>query len=134
MKKIFLHIFFSLIVFTYVFSSVGIRLVAHYCGGSLEKVSLFSKPASCCGGEEEEEEAGDCCTNDTRHVAFQKDFTFYTLVSECKAPVQQLFFIEPTRISFLLHDVPGSLFLINPQNHPPDLVQDDIVQCSVLRI
>jgi len=133
LKKIVLHSFFSLIVCTYVFSSVGVRLVAHYCGGALEKISLFSKPASCCGGEEEEE-ASDCCTNDSKHVAFQKDFTFYTLVSEYKVPVQQLFLMEPTRISFLLHDAPCSLFLTNPQNHPPDLVQDDIVQYSVLRI
>jgi hypothetical protein len=134
LKKIVLHSFFFLLVFTYVFSSVGVRLVAHYCGGSLEKISLFSKPASCCGGEEEEEETGDCCTNDTRHVAFQKDFTFYTLVSEYKASVQQLFFIDHARISFLLHEAPQSLFLIDKQNHPPDLVQDEIVQYSVLRI
>jgi hypothetical protein len=132
LKKIVLHSFFSLLVFTYVFSSVGVRLVAHYCGGALEKISLFSKPTSCCGGEEEE--TGDCCTNDTKHVAFQKDFTFYTLVSEYKAPVQQLFFIDHARISFLLHEAPQSLFLINKQNHPPDLVQDEIVQHSVLRI
>lgn len=133
MKKIFLHSFFSLIVFTYVFSSVGVRLVAHYCGGALENISLFSKPSGCCGGEEEEE-AGDCCTNDSKHVAFQKDFTFFTVVSDSKAPVQQLFLIEPTRISFLVHEASQSLFLINKQHHPPDLVQDAIVHHSVLRI
>jgi hypothetical protein len=133
LKKIFLHILFSLIVFTYVFSSVGVRLVAHYCGGALEKISLFSKPSGCCG-EEEEEEPSDCCTNDSKHVAFQKDFTFFTVVSDCKAPVQQLFLVEPTRVSVLLHEVSHSLFLINKQHHPPNLEQEDIVDHSVLRI
>lgn len=132
LKKSFFKIIFSLVVFTYVFSSVGVRLVAHYCGGSLEKISLFSKPTSCCGGEEEE--AGDCCTNDSRHVAFQKDFTFYTLVSDCKAPVQQLFLLDQARISFMLHEAPPSLFLADRQSHPPDLVQEEIVALSVLRI
>jgi hypothetical protein len=133
LKKIIFHSFFSLIVFTYVFSSVGVRLVAHYCGGSLEKISLFSKPASCCGGEEEEE-SSDCCHNDSKHVAFQKDFTFYMIVADYKVSVQQLFLIDHTRVSFLLRDAPQTLFLVDRQNHPPDLVQDDIVNSSVLRI
>lgn len=133
MKRTFFKIVFSLIVFTYVFSSVGVCLVAHYCGGELEKISLFSKPSSCCDGEDQETDS-DCCSNDSRHVAFQKDFTFYTLISDSKAPVQQLFII------------PNNLFCLMPENacvkvfrgefydRPPNLVQDDIVHYSVLRI
>lgn len=124
-----------MLVCTYVFSSVGVCLVAHYCGGELEKISLFSKPESCCDDEGEPETAtDDCCSNDSKHIAFQKDFTFYTLVSDCKASVQHLFIIDHSRISFTLPETLPTLFLVKQQNRPPNLVQDDIVLSSVLRI
>lgn len=135
MKKLLFKIFFSLIVVTYMFSTVGLRLVAHYCGGSLEKVALFSKPSSCCSGEEQESDTDDCCKNDSRHVVFQKDFTFHTIVSDCKVPVQQLFLIERNHlydISFASQAYDN--FQLSKKIPPPNLVQDAIVSSSVLRI
>lgn len=134
MRRKLLHLFFSLIVFTYVFSSVGVCLVAHYCGGELETVSLFSKPSSCCGGEEDEAEAGDCCKNDSRHVAFQKDFTFHTFAADCKAPVQQLFVLPAMADHSTELEKPLLLLLSGKAHHPPNRVQHAIVTYSVLRI
>ncbi len=134
MKFKFIKIFFSLVVFTYVFSTVGVCIIGHYCGGELEQISLFSKPSSCCDGEEEENAANDCCKNDVKHVVFQQDFTFYTLATDCKAFVSDLFIIRPSFIKLAIQNNSEFDFLIHKKNHPPNLVQQDIVSNSVIRI
>lgn len=114
------------------FTTVGVCVIAHYCGGELEKVSLFSKPSSCCDGEDTE--ADDCCANDSKHVSFQKDFTFNTLVKSIKAPVNELFVIQPD-FNVIFYKTHIAYFLsIDEKVHPPNLVQRDIVECSVIRI
>jgi hypothetical protein len=136
LKKQLHKLIFSLIVCTYVFSAVGVKIVAHYCGGELEKIALFSKPTSCCGGEEDSDMAEDdgCCQNDSKHVAFKSDFTFFTFVSDCKASVTDLFIIPNQQEYLSLTQIPLSVFLINKKDHPPNWVQDDIVSTSNLRI
>ena len=116
------------------FSTIGISVISHYCGGELEKVSLFSKPTSCCGAEEQADLDDGCCKNETTHIAFQEDFTFYTLVSDCKPTVNQLFILEPNSIYFSKQIIIESFCLINKKTHPPNLVQRDIVSTSVLLI
>lgn len=127
-------IFISLVVCIYVFSTIGISVISHYCGGELEKVSLFSKPTSCCGEDEQTDMDDGCCKNETTHIAFQEDFTFYTLVSDCKAPVNQLFILEPNSVYFSKQIIIESDCLTNNKDHPPNLVQQKIVSTSVLLI
>ena len=117
-------------------SAVGIKIVAHSCGGELEKIALFSKPTSCCGGEEDSDMAEDdgCCHNDSKHVAFKSDFTFFTFVSDCKASVTDLFIIPNQQENLSLAQIPLSVFLINKKDHPPNWIQHDIVSTSNLRI
>ena len=132
MKNLFLKIFFFGLVSIYVFTTVGVCVIAHYCGGELEKVSLFSKTTSCCGGEEDE--ANDCCKDEGKHVAFQSDFTFYKIVHECKASVTDLFVLLPSSLHFIVEKNYVSFFSIDQKVHPPNLVQDKIVDSSVIRI
>jgi len=132
-----LHTFiFTLIVFTYVFSAVGVKIVAHYCGGELEKVALFSKPTSCCGEDEETEMADEdgCCKNDSKHVAFKSDFTFYTFVLACKASVTDLFIIPNKQDNLFSNQISDVVFIINKKHHPPNFVQHHIVSIRNLRI
>jgi len=127
-------IFISLVAITYVFSTVGVSVISHYCGGELEEISIYSKPTSCCDGEEVEIEKSDCCKNEIVHVAFQKDFTFYTLVKNIKAPLNELFVLN-TEFSLNVLKYSVSDFLsAHKKIHPPNLVQQDIVSCSVIRI
>lgn len=114
------------------FSTVGVCVIAHYCGGELEKVSLFSKPSSCCDGEDEETD--DCCQNDVKHVVFQQDFTFQNIVTDCKAFSLDLFIIEPHSFNLVFQNKIGQQFLSYRKFHPPNLVQQDIVSQSVIRI
>ena len=132
MKSLFLKIFFFSLVSIYVFTTVGVCVIAHYCGGELEKVSLFSKPTSCCDGEKTETDG--CCENDSKHVSFQEDFTFYTLVNDCKASVNQLFILEPNPVYFSNQIITEFASLVNKKTHPPDLIQQDIISTSVLLI
>jgi len=132
MKYHFSKIFFFLIVFTYVFSTVGVRVISHYCGGELENVSLFSKPSSCCDGEEEETD--DCCKNDVKHVSFQEDFTFYTIVTDCKIPVLQFSIFNFESLTFNNPQASQNNLMVDNNSDPPDLVQQDIVSHTVIRI
>lgn len=118
------------------FSAVGIKIVAHYCGGELEKIALFSKPTSCCGEEEDSEMAKDdsCCHNDSKHIAFNSDFTFFTFVSDCKASITNLFIIPNQQECLSLTQIIYSDFLINKKYYPPYRIQDDIISISNLRI
>jgi hypothetical protein len=126
-------IFISLVAIIYVFSTVGVSVFSHYCGGELEKVALFSKPTSCCGGDESDMEDG-CCKNEISHVAFQKDFTFYQLVKDCKAPVLALAIFNFQNSIFNFNGTLESLMTVNIEFPPPKLVQSNIVSCSVIRI
>lgn len=114
------------------FTTIGVCVIAHYCGGELEKVSLFSKPSSCCDGEEDESD--DCCENDVKHVSFQKDFTFYQLVKECKTPVLQLLIFDFTFSVFNHKVADGAVSSLKSDLNPPNLVQQDIVSNTVIRI
>ena len=134
MKKHFAKIFISFVAIVYVMSTIGVSVFSHYCGGELEKVTLFSKTKSCCDGEEEDENENGCCKNEFVHVSFQKDFTFYKLVNTIKAPVNQLFVIQPdfNLVFFKTHI--SDFLSIGKKVHPPDLVQSEIVSCSVIRV
>lgn len=135
MKKHFAKIFISFVVVVYVMSTIGVSVFSHYCGGELEKVTLFSKTKSCCGEEEEVAMDDDgCCKDEIAHVSFQKDFTFYTLVKNIKAPVNELFIVQSdfNLVFFKTHI--ADFLSIDEKAHPPNLVQQDIVSCSVIRV
>lgn len=133
MKNTFSKIFISFVVFIYVMSTVGISVISHYCGGELEKVSLFTKSNSCCGEDESELEDG-CCKNETVYIAFQKDFTFYTVAKNIKAPVNQLFIVSPSINHLTALYLVNTSFFHYKKVQPPDLVQQDLISCSVIRI
>ncbi len=119
----------------YVFSTIGVSVISHYCGGELEKVSLFVKSKSCCGGEEDESADDDgCCKNETVHVSFQKDFTFYTIIKAFKASVNQLFVVYATPEFQISNQLAFANVSFSQKDHPPDLVQDEIVKSSVIRV
>jgi hypothetical protein len=134
LKAAFLKIIFFGLVSLYVFATIGVSVFSHYCGGELENVSVFTKTSSCCGDDESDEamESG-CCKDEITHIAFKENFTFYTIVKDCKAAVSELFnpvtgFSDP-----VLQDN-GIACKTIKWFHPPDLVQDQLVACSVLRI
>lgn len=124
-----------MVALIYVLSTIGVSVFSHYCGGELEKVSVFSKTKSCCGEEEEADMEDGCCKNEMVHVAFQKDFTFYTLANNIKAPVNQLFIVVSS-LNHLIDLQSENDYFSNYKkvHHPPDLVQEDLISCSVMRI
>lgn len=128
--------FFKITIFfiamVYVFSTIGVPVIAHYCGGELEEVAVFSKPDSCCGEDEPEDDG--CCKNEITHVAFQKDFTYKILIKNLKAPILDL----PVLLSFkefAINFVNQTQNLVSVRHfQPPDPVQKSIVSSSVIRI
>ncbi|HRG02101.1 MAG TPA: hypothetical protein PKZ75_13370 [Bacteroidia bacterium] len=133
MKNHFAKIFIVFVSIVYVMSTIGISVFSHYCGGELEEVALFSKPTSCCGEDEADMDDG-CCKNEISHIAFQKDFTFYQLIKDCKAPVLVLAIFNFQNSIFNFNGTLESLMTVNKEFPPPKLVQSEIVSCSVLRI
>ena len=133
MKTKLFKIVISLVAITYVFSTIGVSVISHYCGGELEEVALFSKPTSCCGEDESEMEDG-CCKNEIVHVFFKEDFTFYTLVKSIKAPLLSLSIFNFQNSLFNFNHVEETLITVNVEFPPPKLVQSNIVSCSVIRI
>ncbi len=134
MKFRLFKILIAFVAVTYVFSTIGVSVISHYCGGELEEVSLFTKPGSCCGGEEEEDMEDGCCKNEITHVSFQKDFTYFQLVKDCKVPVIELPLFNFQTSWFDFNKVSGSFISVVKEYPPPNLVQQDIVSVSVLRI
>lgn len=123
-----------MVAIIYVMSTIGVSVFSHYCGGELEKVSVFSKTKSCCGEEEEADMEDGCCKNEMVHVAFQKDFTFHTVANNIKAPVNQLFIVVSSINHLINPQLENTLFFNLKKVDPPDLVQQDLVSCSVMRI
>lgn len=120
------------IAMVYVFSTIGVQVIAHYCGGELEEVAIFSKPDSCCSGDEPEDDG--CCKNEVGHVAFQKDFTYKILIKNVKAPVMDLPVLQSFKESSVnvVSQIQNAVSLRHFQ--PPDPVQKSIVSVSVIRI
>jgi hypothetical protein len=75
-----------------------------------------------------------CCKNETTHLVFQKDFTFHQLIKDCQAPVLDLAIFDFTYSIFDFNRAEGEFISVNKDLPPPNLVQQDIVSCSVLRI
>jgi hypothetical protein len=116
-------------------STVGVCVFSHYCGGELEKVTVFTETNSCCDGEEESGMSDDgCCKNESVHLTFQKDFTFYTVASDLKAPENQLFIVPAFINDLSVSQKESNHFLSLKNIHPPNLVQHEIVSSSVMRI
>lgn len=114
-------------------STIGVSVFSHYCGGELEHVTLFSKTTKCCGEDESDMEDG-CCKNVVTHVAFQKDFTLSQAKSDYKVPVLALAIFNFQHSIFNFNGTVDSYITLNKEYPPPNLVQHDIVSCSVLRI
>lgn len=133
MKLKFFKIFISFVAIAYVFSTIGVSVISHYCGGELEEVAVFSKPTSCCGEDEEDMDEG-CCKNEITHVHFQKDFTFYQLIKDVKASELALIIFNFQWFVYNFNQVDDSHITLNKEFQPPKLVQSEIVSCSVLRI
>lgn len=123
-----------MVVLIYVMSTVGVSIFSHYCGGELEKITLFSKTKSCCGEETEADMEDGCCKNESIHLAFQKDFTFYSVAKNLKAPVNQLFILSSLINHISALNLVNSSFLNYKRVHPPNLMQDEIVSSSIMRI
>jgi len=133
LKKHFAKIFIAFVAIVYVMSTIGVSVFSHYCGGELEHVTLFSKTTKCCG--EDEDDMGDgCCKNVVTHVSFQKDFTFAQLIKDCKAPVLALAIFNFQNSIFNFNGTVDSFITVNKEFPPPNLVQREIVSCSVIRI
>ena len=133
MKKHFAKIFIAFVAIVYVMSTIGVSVFSHYCGGELEHVTLFSKTKSCCG--EEESDMGDgCCKDVVTHVSFQKDFTFAQLKSDYKVPFLALAIFNFQHSIFNFNGTDDSFITVNKEYPPPNLVQREIVSCSVIRV
>ncbi len=67
-------------------NTVGIGLYAHYCGGELEEVSVFSPKKQCCTSENN---ADPCCKNEAKLVHIEDSFV-KTASSDTPVKFQQL--------------------------------------------
>lgn len=56
------------LAFLLLFSTTGITVSRHYCGGHLRSVSLVKIPAACCDTE-------GCCHNDIEQYRLDDDFS-----------------------------------------------------------
>lgn len=144
MKLKLFNILTALLISTYVFSTIGISVIEHYCGGELEEVAIFSTPKSCCGEEnassnsarESTVDEDNCCKNKTTHLIFHKDFSFKILA---KKIAEQHFDLINTSVGgyfFTVKELPynNTHRFIPPKIPPPKLLQQRIVNCSVMII
>lgn len=138
MKLKLFNIITALLICTYVFSSIGFSVIEHYCGGELEEVAMFSKPDACCEEDEvssENDEEG-CCKNETTHIAFHKDFVFKTdsknnIVSVLDLVPFPFFF---SKLLFTKSIISSAHHFVSDKAPPPKLLQQSIIDCSVIRI
>lgn len=139
MKLKLFNIITALLICTYVFSTIGFSVIEHYCGGELEEVAVFSKPDSCCGGDEvgTENTEDDCCENKTSHISFQKDFVFKIDSKKSNVPVVLNLVIVPFLFNKVVFARPTTNTVSNfitDKAPPQKLLQQSIVDCSVIRI
>jgi hypothetical protein len=117
----------------YLFTTIGIPVYMHYCGGELEKVSFLVKSDSCCSEEEEDMDDG-CCANENTFARYAPDFTAKKINTgvDFILPSIDLIYSELFQTSITINNVssPSEEFLFPP----PKLLQNTIVSVSNLRI
>lgn len=57
----------SLLLTLYLLSSVGLTLRAHYCGGDLASLGLFTEEKCCCE-DSHSRKPDDCCKNEQKSI------------------------------------------------------------------
>jgi hypothetical protein len=62
-------LFHTLMVVFLLASSTGVTFYEHYCGGELEKISIYSAPDPCCGTD------CNCCHNESFSVKIHDVFS-----------------------------------------------------------
>lgn len=137
MKIKLVKIIFALSIFSFVFSTIGISVIEHYCGGELEEVAVFSKPDSCCIGDDESQMMDDgCCKNKISHIVFHKDFTFKILTKKIDETFDDLLINNIKVFAFLFNSNYVNVVINNsiPKPPPPELIQHFIIECSVIKI
>ena len=127
--------FFSLIVVSYLLTTMGVPVYLHYCGGELEKVSYLVKGKSCCGDDESDAAMQDngCCKDESYVVSAHQDFTFKQAAKFYPQIIQiGLLWTHPSIFTFIPE------INIDPQSicdlWPPPNIQSKIINVSVLRI
>ncbi len=121
----------------YVFTTIGVSVISHYCGGELQEVSVFTSPDSCCGEEEEEMPVSDdgCCKNETKHFSYRSDFFITQSSHDVKIPVNHISELFCVNTDFQLAENSISNYVHFKSFHPPnDIIQRQIVSVSSLRI
>ena len=66
----------------YSISAFGIPVYFHYCGGTLETVSIITKGSNCCGEDEDSDQSDSCCKNEeivlkNIHTAIVEQFQLF---------------------------------------------------------
>lgn len=132
MRTFWLKITLSFLVAIYLFSTVGISFISHYCGGELQEVSVFVAHNDCCGDEEPEDNG--CCQNETEHVALFPDVIYATNDISIKQPVSDLFIFAFGFVTELIHPESITTISLFYDIPPPDLLQECLISSTVLII
>ncbi len=123
---------FGICVSVYLFSTIGMPVYLHYCGGKLEQVSYLVKANSCCG--DDEDATSDCCHNENFYLHNGSNFSIKIVHLDCSKSFSQVISqIFPVQANNLLSEQSFSCF-IQKQFPPPKLCQKTILNCAVLRI
>lgn len=121
------------VVFTYVFSTFGISVISHYCGGELQEVAFYTNPESCCGDEPIEDDG--CCKNEEQHFSLHADFVFSDFYKLAKSGFQIIPFLLTDQVIEQTYSFESVCQLcFKAFDPPPKLQQQHIVSVSVLRI
>lgn len=119
-------------VVLYLTTAIGIPVYLHYCGGELEKVSYLIKSNGCCG-EDEDADMGGCCQDENTVAQFTPDFTVKKVVdSNFNIADFDLFTIATVLFDLKLENT--SFIVSKYFIPPPDILHQDIIQTTFLRI
>lgn len=128
---------FAVIIFSYVFTAIGVPVYLHYCGGELEKVNVGIKTKGCCGDDEADSngdmDGSDCCKDE--HLFLQNHHAF--TLSAANYKVYQLNGLAlPLLPRITIRPVNSFKYLspFNAKEPPPKRIGSLLVSCSVLII
>ncbi len=98
--------------FMLLFSTVGLTVTKHYCGNSLVKITIFTKPAPCC-------QKDGCCHNESSVFQFKANYFLPDKITNSGGLVTdiQSFAFAISNLNGQLN--PGFTSLIPDESPPP---------------
>lgn len=125
------RLFLFTLTFTYLVTTAGISVAAHFCGSNLKSLSFYSAKAKSCSCKTKSKKKKGCCNS---HNTFIKIYAAHHAPSNDKPSTPKVITCFITGSSFLSEELSGGEKIFTSLKSPPFSSTPSYIQIRTLRL